>query len=56
MTEPGWALAALLAVGCLIAAAGTSGGLAIGWFVLGIAMGGVAYVRFQNRHRPGPDD
>ncbi len=55
MNDASWALSALLTLGFFIAAASTSGALAIGWFVLAVGMGVVTYLRF-NTARRGPRD
>lgn len=52
VTDAAWAISALLTVGFLLAAAMSSGGLAIGWFVLAIGMAVVTVVRFRAARRP----
>ena len=49
--DAAWAISALLTLGFLIAAAASSGALAIGWFVLGVGMAGVTWVRFRASRR-----
>lgn len=49
--DASWAISALLTLGFLLAAAGTSGGLAIGWFVLAIGMAVITAVRFNAARR-----
>ena len=53
MTDAAWAISALLAAAFFIAAASSTGALAIGWFVLGVGMVVVTVVRFRAR-RDGP--
>ncbi len=52
MSDASWALSALLTLGFLLAAIGSSGGLAIGWFVLAVGMAVVTWVRFNAARRP----
>ena len=49
--DAAWAISALLTLGFLVAAAASSGALAIGWFVLGVGMAGVTWVRFRASRR-----
>lgn len=52
MNDASWALSALLAVGFLLAAGGSSGALRLGWFVLAVGMVAVTVVRFKAARRP----
>lgn len=52
MNDASWALSALLTIGFVIAAFATDGALAIGWFVLGVGMAVVTYVRFNAARAP----
>jgi hypothetical protein len=49
--DASWAISALLALGFLLAALMSSGGLAVGWLVLGAGMAVVAVVRFRAARR-----
>ena len=49
--DASWAISALLALGFLLAALMTSGGLAVGWLVLAVGMAAVAVVRFRAARR-----
>jgi hypothetical protein len=51
--DASWAISALLTLGFLLAAAGSSGWLALGWFVLAIGMAVVTAVRFSAARRDG---
>ena len=51
MTDAAWAISALLTLGFFLAAAGSSGALAVGWFVLAIGMAAVTVVRFRAARR-----
>lgn len=55
MNDASWALSALLTVGFLLAAISSTGGLAVGWFVLAVGMGVVTVVRFRAARRPRAD-
>lgn len=50
--DASWAISGLLTVGFLLAAGASSGGLAIGWFVLAIGMAVVTVVRYRAAKRP----
>lgn len=52
MTDAAWAISALLTVGFFLAAAMSSGALAIGWFVLAVGMAVVSVVRYRAARRP----
>lgn len=52
MNDASWAISALLTLGFFIAAGVSSGGLAVGWFVLGVGMAAVTVVRFRTARRP----
>ena len=52
MGDAAWAISALLALGFLLAATMSSGGLAAGWFVLAVGMAVVAVVRYRAAKRP----
>ena len=52
MRDASWVLSAFLTAGFLIAAASTSGALAVGWLVLSIGMAAVTWVRYRTAHRP----
>lgn len=45
--DASWAISALLTLGFLLAAAVSSGGLAVGWFVLAVGMAVVTVVRYR---------
>jgi len=49
--DASWAISALLTLGFLLAAAMSSGGLAVGWFVLAVGMAVVTAVRFSAARR-----
>lgn len=51
MNDPSWLISLLLAIGFLLAAGMSSGGLVIGWLVLSAATFVVAAVRFSARRR-----
>ena len=53
MTEAAWAISALLTLGFFLAAAASTGALAVGWFVLAVGMAVVTVVRFRAARRPG---
>jgi hypothetical protein len=50
--DASWAISALLSLGFLLAAAMSSGALAVGWLVLGLGMAVIAVVRFRAARRP----
>ena len=52
MRDAAWAISALLTVGFFLAAAGSRGALAIGWFVLAVGMAVVTVVRLRAARRP----
>lgn len=52
MEDASWAISALLTIGFLIAAAASTGALAVGWFVLTIGMAVVTVVRYRAAKRP----
>lgn len=52
MNDASWALSALLTLGFFVAAASVSGAMAIGWFVLGVGMAVVTFVRIKAARRP----
>ena len=49
--DASWAISALLTLGFLLAAAMSSGGLAVGWLVLAVGMAVVTAVRFTAARR-----
>lgn len=49
--DASWAISALLTVGFLLMAGLSSGGLAVGWFVLAVGMAVVTVVRFNAARR-----
>ncbi len=49
--DPSWAISALITVAFLLAGLLSSGGLAVGWFVLAAAMAVVTAVRFRAARR-----
>lgn len=45
--DASWAISGLLTLGFLLAAVMSSGGLAVGWFVLAVGMAVVTVVRYR---------
>jgi hypothetical protein len=45
--DASWAISALLTLGFLLAAGMSSGGLAVGWFVLAVGMAVITVVRYR---------
>lgn len=52
--DASWAISGLLTVGFFLAAAMSSGALAVGWLVLAGGMAVVTAVRFRAARRPPP--
>lgn len=50
--DPSWAISGLLTLGFFLAAAMSTGALAVGWFVLAVGMAVVTAVRFRAAKRP----
>lgn len=50
--DASWAISALLTIGFFLAAAMSSGVLAIGWVVLAIGMAVITVVRYRAARRP----
>jgi hypothetical protein len=52
VTDAAWAISALLTLGFFIAAASSSGPLAVGWFVLAVGMLVVTVIRIRASRAP----
>jgi hypothetical protein len=52
--DASWAISALITVAFVIAGLLSSGGLAVGWFVLAVGMAVVTVVRFNAARRARP--